>query len=202
MNLILLISYIALTETHLFSHHHKVPHVILYATNRLIIYLLPITLLIINSALSWAYVHHMKTLRDAVRTWDAITPSVPTSMSRRSTRTSTVISPTAPTPTHFNPASPPPPYYEQQLPLNPSYEETSETSNTTKLPKPGNRRCDSDSCVTCELLIPGTTFKSTMTGKEYKFMPSVSCHTKNIIYLVSLLCTLRFDEFSGFVYIL
>ena len=24
-----------------------------------------------------------------------------------------------------------------------------------------------------------------MTGKEYKFMPSVSCHTKNIIYLVT-----------------
>ena len=25
-----------------------------------------------------------------------------------------------------------------------------------------------------------------MTGKEYKFMPSVGCHTKIIIYLVSL----------------
>ena len=37
-----------------------------------------------NVALSGAYTHHVKTLRDAVRTWDAITPSVPAhSVSRR-----------------------------------------------------------------------------------------------------------------------
>ena len=30
-----------------------------------------------NAALSCAYVYHVKALRDAVRTWDAITPSVP-----------------------------------------------------------------------------------------------------------------------------
>ena len=183
LNLLALISYVALIETHLFSHTRKVPHVILLALNRLFIYLVPISLLIINAALIWAYVHHMKTLRDAVRTWDAITPSVPSSMSRRSTRTSTVHSSIATTP-----SSPPPPYFEQQLPLNPSYQESQDDntiSQETKLPKPGNKKCDSDNCVTCELLLPGTTFKSTMTGKEYKFMPSVSCHTKNIIYLVT-----------------
>ena len=59
---------------------HKIHQpVIMTATNRLILYLVPITLLIINAALSWVYVHHIKTLRDAVRTWDAITPSVPNS---------------------------------------------------------------------------------------------------------------------------
>ena len=185
LNLLALISYIALVETHLFSHR-KVPHVIVLATDRLFIYLVPISLLIINAVLVWAYVHHMKTLRDAVRTWDAITPSVPTSMSRRSTRTSTIQSPCSTTP-----SSPPPPYYEQQLPLNPSYQAEREPESApivpqeSKLPKPGNRRCESDNCVTCELLLPGTTFKSTMTGKDYKFMPSVSCHTKNIIYLVT-----------------
>ena len=50
----------------------------------MIIYLIPISLLIMNVALSGAYTHHVKTLRDAVRTWDAITPSVPAhSVSRR-----------------------------------------------------------------------------------------------------------------------
>ena len=71
--------FLALVETHLFSDHKIHQPVIMTATNRLILYLVPITLLIINAALSWVYVHHIKTLRDAVRTWDAITPSVPNS---------------------------------------------------------------------------------------------------------------------------
>ena len=43
------LSFSALVETHLFSEHHKVNLVILHATNRLILYLVPITLLIINA---------------------------------------------------------------------------------------------------------------------------------------------------------
>ena len=43
------LSFPALVETHLFSEHHKVNLVILHATNRLILYLVPITLLIINA---------------------------------------------------------------------------------------------------------------------------------------------------------
>lgn len=92
-----------------------------------------------------------------------------------------------------SPSSPPPPY-EQQLPLNPSaptysstapeMESQEEISSRSQGKQPGNRRCDSDTCVTCDLLNTGTTFRSTMTGKDYKFMPHVSCHTKNIIYLV------------------
>ncbi len=50
--------------------------------------------------------------------------------------------------------------------------------------KPGNRKCTRDSCVTCDLLISGSSFRSTMTGKNYKFMPSVSCDSKWVIYLV------------------
>ena len=47
-------------------------------------------------------------------------------------------------------------------------------------PRPGNARCTaangaSGSCVTCDLLIEGTRFKSMMSGKEYLFMPSVDC---------------------------
>ena len=102
-----------------------------------------------------------------------------------------------------SPTSPPPPYmYEQQLPLNPSApqarpysqiqntqivpDNSSESSSYQRpRPTPGNRKCDSDSCVTCDLMLAGTTFKSTMTGKDYKFMPNVGCHTKIIIYLVS-----------------
>ena len=83
LNLISLIVFIALVETHIFSDTHKV-WLIMDASNRLIIYLIPISLLIMNTALSGAYTHHVKTLRDAVRTWDAITPSIPaSSMSRR-----------------------------------------------------------------------------------------------------------------------
>ena len=43
-------------------------------------------------------------------------------------------------------------------------------------PTPGNARCKSNgSCVTCELLIEGSKFKSMMSGKEYLFMPKVDC---------------------------
>jgi len=191
LNLVSLVAFIALVETHLFSVHKLPNTVIMEATNRLIIYLIPISLLIMNVALSGAYTHHVKTLRDAVRTWDAITPSVPAhSVSRRSTlqtssdRSSRVVSP----------VSPPPPYhqYEQQLPLNPSAPQIPQTvpenttENSLQRPRPpGNRKCESENCVTCDLMITGTTFKSTMTGKEYKFMPSVGCHTKIIIYLVT-----------------
>ena len=67
------------------------------------------------------------------------------------------------------------------------------TSESFQRPRPpGNRKCDSDNCVTCDLMLTGNTFKSTMTGKEYKFMPSVSCHTKIIIYLVSYTFSLVF----------
>ena len=86
--------------------------------------------------------------------------------------------------------SPPPPYYDQQLPLNPAAPSAPSATRPTSpsiatLPKPGNRKCERDNCVTCDLLINGTSFRSTMTGKEYKFMPSVGCETTNIIYLVS-----------------
>lgn len=172
-------------ETHLFSPNYKSNPVILEATNRLILYLIPVFLMLMNAALSWAYVHHIKVLRDAVRTWDAITPSVTSTQQRRPTVQTVVSSST--------PSSPPPPYYEQQLPLNPSCppdEELAESRPVSPLqsqahPKPGNRKCDNDNCVTCDMLIAGTSFRSTMTGKEYKFMPSVGCHTKNVIYLVS-----------------
>ena len=85
LNLISLVAFIALVETHLFSDTHKLTYfVIMEATNRWIIYLIPISLLIMNAALCGAYTHHVKTLRDAVRTWDAITPSIPaSSISRR-----------------------------------------------------------------------------------------------------------------------
>ena len=50
---------------------------------------------------------------------------------------------------------------------------------------PGTRKCSKSSCVTCELIIEGTTFKSQMTGKEYRFMTPVNCESSNVIYLVS-----------------
>jgi len=189
LNLISLVAFIALVETHLFSDTHKLTYfVIMEATNRWIIYLIPISLLIMNAALCGAYTHHVKTLRDAVRTWDAITPSIPaSSISRRSTATATQSS-SVRSSSLVSPGSPPPPYnYEQQLPLNPSAPpQIPENIESLQRPRPpGNRKCDSENCVTCDLMLTGTTFKSTMTGKEYKFMPNVGCHTKIIIYLVT-----------------
>ena len=76
----------AVVETHIFSHQKMSQPLIIHATNRLVLYIVPITLLLINASFSWAYLYHIKTLRDAVRTWDAITPSVPHfNSSRRST---------------------------------------------------------------------------------------------------------------------
>ena len=61
---------------------------------------------------------------------------------------------------------------------------------TSNLPRPGNSKCDNESCVTCEHLVEGTTFRSTMTGKDYRFVPAVSCEAKNVIYLVTVLSTI------------
>lgn len=55
--LFIFLSFPALVETHLFSEHHKVNLVILHATNRLILYLVPITLLIINAGNIWYRFH-------------------------------------------------------------------------------------------------------------------------------------------------
>merc|ERR1719510_1592786 len=88
------------------------------ATDRYIIYLVPISLLLVNAGLSWAYVHHIKTLRDAVRTWDAITPAA--TAAERSSRRSTLQTNSVRSSGLTSPSSPPPPYYEQQQPLNPS----------------------------------------------------------------------------------
>ena len=36
----------------------------------------------------------------------------------------------------------------------------------------GTRKCDVVNCKTCDRLIPGQKFRSSVTGKEYNFMPS------------------------------
>lgn len=53
-------------------------------------------------------------------------------------------------------------------------------------PRVGMSKCGNSSCVTCDLITEGTTFKSTMTGKSYKFMTPVTCESKHVIYLVSM----------------
>ena len=58
-------------------------------------------------------------------------------------------------------------------------------NSIANLPKPGNHKCGKNNCVCCDLMVTGTSFRSTMTGKDYKFMPSVGCDTTNVIYLVS-----------------
>ena len=63
-------------------------------------------------------------------------------------------------------------------------------------PRPGNARCaSSGSCVTCDLLIEGTKFKSMMSGKEYLFMPNVDCQ---------VFCDARllFSPCQGFIFLL
>ena len=61
--------------------------------------------------------------------------------------------------------------------------------------KPGMSKCGNSSCVTCDLILEGTTFKSTMTGKSYKFMTPVTCESKHVIYLVSKSITFNMQVF-------
>ncbi len=49
---------------------------------------------------------------------------------------------------------------------------------------PGTSRCDGNNCVTCELLLEGSSFRSEMTGRGYKFVTPVTCRTSGVIYLV------------------
>lgn len=183
LNIILFIVFSALVEVHLFSASYKSVLVIRWATDRLVIYMIPVFLVILSTLFSFIYVYHVKTLRDAVRTWDAITPAAihssrsTTSSSSRGFSAAQIDTGPVNSPTH---GGGPPPPYEAQMPLNPNFNET-----TPQRKKPGNVRCDRDNCVACELLVIGTTFRSTMTGKEYRYMPHVSCGTKNVIYLVT-----------------
>ncbi len=50
---------------------------------------------------------------------------------------------------------------------------------------PGTSRCGAASCVTCELFIVGSAFRSEMTGKKYRFVTPVNCKTACVVYLVT-----------------
>ncbi|XP_023342679.1 uncharacterized protein LOC111712333 [Eurytemora carolleeae] len=57
--------------------------------------------------------------------------------------------------------------------------------NRPKPVQPGNRKCGNDECVACAWMIEGPHFSSTVTNKQYRFMPTVTCTDTSLIYLVT-----------------
>jgi len=102
------------------------------------------------------------------------------------------------TPPIIRPSAPPPEPLPPSAPVTSTphrlfqRDDQSNVVPTITTPSRGNRTVlgtykyhHSDDCVTCDMLTEGPTFQSTMTGKQYKFLPAVSCNERSVIYLVT-----------------
>ncbi len=96
-----------------------------------------------------------------------------------------IVRPSAPPPSI--PESLPPPYephYSEPKHLYPEMPQEDHVPTTPVRRPPGTSKC-SGSCVTCELFVEGSSFRSEMTGRCYRFVPPVNCRTASVVYLVS-----------------
>ena len=166
--------------------------------DRRCLYITPCVLWLLNVAFASWHLQQMKRARDAARTWHVLTPHKPKPTSRfnpnlsmsflaRETKTvqPPIIRPSAPPP-----APPARPSsrgdVQNELLLEPETPKRRSTLGTYKFHQ--------DDCITCDMLTVGSTFKSTMSGKEYKFLPSVSCNDRSVIYLVSIFFFMFFNR--------
>ena len=156
--------------------------------SRVILYAVPVPLLLLSVLFTYLHYAENRNARDAARHWFAITPhrnrnaAAPGSSSspRRGQAECTLpLRPSAPAAEEL--AAPSPPTVPSspinvQVRLSHVSENGPGASLTPPATLPGTSRCASNgSCVTCELLIEGTKFKSMMSGKEYLFMTAVTC---------------------------
>lgn len=132
----------------------------------------------------------MKVARNAARTWHTITP-------RKRTQRVVAAAPSSKRPTggvklsflsrldHNRTAGETPIIRPSAPPPDPPPSTAAVTATTASQAMGTYKYHHEDDCVTCEMLTEGTTFQSTMTGKQYKFVPAVSCNDRSVIYLVS-----------------
>lgn len=208
LSLMLMVAYALNVEFYLFqsfaaSLFSKTPQIAPELEDRKFLYITPCLLWLVNTvATSW-HLRQMKTARNAARTWHTITPR------KRQTvapSTSTTTKPavrlsflsrldkSAETPI-IRPTAPPPDPPPASTPLAPP---TAVVSTPTSQRARGTYKYHhEDDCVTCGMLTEGTTFQSTMTGKQYKFVPAVSCNDRSVIYLVTCANTSCAKQYVG-----
>jgi len=158
--------------------------------NRKFLYITPCLIWILNTVSTSLHLRQMKTARNAARTWHTITPK------KRQTVAPSQKKTTAAVRLSFLPKSPgkktettPPPI------VRPSAPPPEPPASLASHAKPAARKAAAamgtykyhhqEDCVTCEMLTEGTTFQSTMTGKNFKFLPAVSCNDRSVVYLVT-----------------
>lgn len=181
---LLLVPYVALVEVY-YGSKDKSLELLRPISPRVLLYTVPPILLIFSCLFSYLYFIYACKAREGLRQWSHITPY----RNRRETSHASPIKMQSPQkriedqqPEAFPLAPPMAKQLERPPPFNPSF---LDTPTKKGLPPPGNIKCGRENCVTCEMLIEGHGFKSMMTGKQYKFMPSVACETVNVVYLVS-----------------
>ena len=59
----------------------------------------------------------------------------------------------------------------------------------------GSRPCNKPRYMTCTLFTSSTTFTSTITRKTYNTLHNLSCHSYNVIYLIT--CSLCLKQYVG-----
>jgi len=180
-------------------------------SSRYFIYITPLILLLLSSFSCLLYNKEVARVRDGVTAWSFMKSPVPVTSvtsytdTTQNTRTSSSarnstysnsngttrhdqVYPTNPYPTNPYPTNP---YLSPSAP-SPSGDNSISTSRPHP---PGTRKCDHEDCVTCAWIVEGTGFKSTVTGKSYRFMPAVTCSEKSVIYLVT--CGRCFLQYVG-----
>jgi len=186
-------------------------------SSRYFIYITPLSLLLLSFISCLLYSREVAKVRDGVATWSFLKSPIPVSSVTGNTETSDntrasskasstarnsvysnnataprdTTSPTNPYPTNPYPTNP---YLSPSAPAAPSPSSHSLISASRPHP-PGTRKCEHEDCVTCAWIVEGTGFKSTVTGKTFRFMPSVTCSEKNVIYLVT--CGRCFLQYVG-----
>ncbi|KAK3756299.1 hypothetical protein RRG08_064785 [Elysia crispata] len=59
----------------------------------------------------------------------------------------------------------------------------------------GSGPCNIPRCMTCTSITSSTTFTTTITRKSYNILHSLSCHSHNVIYLIT--CNLCNKQYVG-----
>jgi len=195
-NIILLIPYITFIELWL-QPSPELYNIIPILSNRIFTYLTPTLLSLATTALLVLYYTEARKAVNASKFWSQIStipgqqPDLQNPSAHLTAQPDVAApgpgSPSRPMSSHSRPVIPsshhpvqPPDTLYPQLPSAPSA-----PSEAGDAPPPGNQKCGNTSCVTCAWLVEGPSFSSTVTGKQYLLMTSVSCTDSQIIYLVT-----------------
>jgi len=187
----LICMYFICLESWLYPHPDLYPRLCSIIYSRLFTYMFSITFFLLSIITSIIFLFSVK--NEVNKKQDITPPSSPSTPMRPEIRNDATVHTIDEKQTDDErlypalPTAPEPPY-------NPYYQPPPGPSGDVQIAV-GNQKCDNSTCVTCVKMIEGHVFRSSVTGLEYTIMPSVSCTTAHLIYLIT--CTNCSKQYVG-----